>query len=607
MSRKMSRKKGFLLLLLLCSALWFLGSFSCILMDVFSRQAAAPSSERPDQERNYNNAAANAVPEELRHILLLEELQEEEGQHVIDNLLELSRRLDAVGYHASLELARRHSKKGEVEESTDHFRQALSLYGSPEVQMELAAYLKEEGLLAQSIEEYYRLLPAEEAVESLIQMGEEHCTVAGALLEKRLWKDAAGFLRPLIDTAGTSPCLERYYIMALVELREHEEALQRAEKYRAANPSDPEMEWYYGRCLELKERKEEALEAYRAAGKRGSYRRGIILEQLGRLQEAAAAFCEAPEAEARWRGARLWETLGNVPESLETCLQLAAEESPVQDDAAYRAYLLLAGSGDPRREELLEVLSDSPAWMKRLGKEPHWEIFPELPSVEAGFIKRAETYRQSGRTEMYELELAIGSALASTQETIALGRWYREQGHYYLAVRQGIKALRERPCRRAYRLAYPYPYRDLVREAADRYGLDDYILLAVMREESHFRQEVVSHAGARGLMQIMPATGEDIASSMGLQFQPADLFDPEINIRFGAWYLRSMLNMFDGNLDMALAAYNAGPGHASRWRQSPLGKDPATFPAAVSFIETRQYITKVMDSYLTYQWLYDGT
>lgn len=102
----------------------------------------------------------------------------------------------------------------------------------------------------------------------------------------------------------------------------------------------------------------------------------------------------------------------------------------------------------------------------------------------------------------------------------------------------------------------------------------------------------------------MPATGKDIADRKGIDFKVEDLFDPETNIRFGAFYLRAMLDMFNRDLDRALAGYNTGPGHSRRWGNSPLGQEPGGFPTAITFIETREYITRVRNSFLTYQWLY---
>lgn len=129
-----------------------------------------------------------------------------------------------------------------------------------------------------------------------------------------------------------------------------------------------------------------------------------------------------------------------------------------------------------------------------------WETREELHPIAPDFLKRSEAYRKSGLEELAHLELSIGTRLASLTEKVALGEWYQEQGNYFTAVRLGIAAFRERPCPRTYRLAYPRPFLELVLQAAEDYRLDPYLLLAVMREESQFRPDAVSRAGARGLM-----------------------------------------------------------------------------------------------------------
>ena len=99
------------------------------------------------------------------------------------------------------------------------------------------------------------------------------------------------------------------------------------------------------------------------------------------------------------------------------------------------------------------------------------------------------------------------------------------------------------------------------------YGLDPLFVYAVMREESWFDEEAVSWAGAHGLLQIMPATGRDLARRVGMRkFRQSDLFDPDSNIRLGTYYLGELLEDLDREPALALSAYNAGKGNALRWR-----------------------------------------
>ncbi|HEY8499869.1 MAG TPA: lytic transglycosylase domain-containing protein, partial [Clostridia bacterium] len=175
----------------------------------------------------------------------------------------------------------------------------------------------------------------------------------------------------------------------------------------------------------------------------------------------------------------------------------------------------------------------------------------------------------------------------------------------YNSIMWGIRSLNEKPTRRGYELAYPRGFEELVHEASEKYDLEPEFIWAVIREESHFRHDAVSGAGAIGLMQIMPPTGKDIASRLGLSITEEDLLNPELNIKFGSFYVRSMLNMFEQDMDKALAAYNGGAGNVKKWMTNSIGTLDEDFPTAIAFRETQEYITKVRNSYYIYKWLYE--
>jgi soluble lytic murein transglycosylase len=245
-----------------------------------------------------------------------------------------------------------------------------------------------------------------------------------------------------------------------------------------------------------------------------------------------------------------------------------------------------------------------PAWAARLTGEASWESAATPEYEKPSFIRIAEALQERGRQEWADIALAMGQARAGLTDMLALGDWHLAHGNYFQATRWGIRSLNTEKTERGYLLAYPRPFKELVLEAAAKYELDPHLIWAVMREESHFRPQVSSWAGAMGLMQIMPATGMEIAGMKGVELLPDDLFKPEVNIDFGAFYLRRLLNKFEGDLDKVLAAYNGGSGNVRRWSESPLGTTPEDFPTAITFFETREYLTKVLDSYLTYNWLY---
>ena len=116
------------------------------------------------------------------------------------------------------------------------------------------------------------------------------------------------------------------------------------------------------------------------------------------------------------------------------------------------------------------------------------------------------------------------------------------------------------------RLRYPLKYEQIVTGHSDNYGLDPALLAAVIYRESKFDPKAVSSSGAIGLMQLLPDTAEGIAQyTGGSRYRVEDLYDPEINVRYGAFYLKRLLRKYDGDVRLALAAYNAGQANVDRW------------------------------------------
>ena len=142
------------------------------------------------------------------------------------------------------------------------------------------------------------------------------------------------------------------------------------------------------------------------------------------------------------------------------------------------------------------------------------------------------------------------------------------------------------------RVRYPLEYEQIVRGHARNYELDPALLAAVIYQESKFRANAKSDAGAIGLMQLQPETAKGIAiRTGGSRFQTSDLYNPEINVRYGSWYLRHLLDKYDDERT-ALAAYNAGQRNVDTWRAE--GKE-------IQFSETRAYVDRVEDLKGVYQ------
>jgi soluble lytic murein transglycosylase len=134
------------------------------------------------------------------------------------------------------------------------------------------------------------------------------------------------------------------------------------------------------------------------------------------------------------------------------------------------------------------------------------------------------------------------------------------------------------------RVWYPLRYEQIVRGHARTYQLDPALLAAVIYQESKFEADARSKSGAVGLMQLLPTTAQGIATHTGgTRFRTSDLLDPELNVRYGSWYLRHLLQKYSDERT-ALAAYNAGQDNVDRWRAGGGG---------IRFAETRAYVDRV--------------
>ncbi len=145
-------------------------------------------------------------------------------------------------------------------------------------------------------------------------------------------------------------------------------------------------------------------------------------------------------------------------------------------------------------------------------------------------------------------------------------------------------------------ISLPLRHEDIIRQQAKDKGLDASLIAGVIYVESRFRDQT-SHAGAKGLMQILPSTADYIArKSGGTAFQEGDLATPQINIAYGSWYLRYLLQHYHGNELLALAAYNAGEGKVDEWyREASARGEDFDVASHIPFPETRSYVSSVLE------------
>ncbi len=154
---------------------------------------------------------------------------------------------------------------------------------------------------------------------------------------------------------------------------------------------------------------------------------------------------------------------------------------------------------------------------------------------------------------------------------------------------------------------YPLKYEDHIYRYSETYGVDPYLVMGIIRAESNFVHDAQSHVEAKGLMQLMDETAEEVAGKIGLSnFTVDQLSNPQVNIQLGVWYLSYLLKQFDNDKTLALAAYNAGIGRVNQWLGDPeLSSDGKTLDR-IPYEETERYVDKVLKYADAYKEIYEA-
>jgi peptidoglycan lytic transglycosylase len=247
---------------------------------------------------------------------------------------------------------------------------------------------------------------------------------------------------------------------------------------------------------------------------------------------------------------------------------------------------------------------DTPAWSPPGGGAP--DRFPRVAAVDSA-MRRITILEQLGMdTEArFEYDALESAAKGSLDLMLATADAFRAHGQTSRAIRLAFQIVdggtRDA---RAYRLAYPVvDQAELTRQARAR-SIDPALVAAIIRQESSFNPHAVSVAGARGLMQVMPSVGQQVARSLGYPlWDPGLLFDPDANLELGIAHLASSIRQYD-DIPRVLAAYNAGGSRVKRWDAKAGTDDPEIFAERISFTETRDYVRIVQRNVELYRALY---
>jgi soluble lytic murein transglycosylase len=205
-----------------------------------------------------------------------------------------------------------------------------------------------------------------------------------------------------------------------------------------------------------------------------------------------------------------------------------------------------------------------------------------------------------------EADRVVAAAGGDRPTRYALAEALAERGYTQRAIRIGLGLQGSGPAdRRLLRILFPFPYRSLITEEARDRELDPYIAAALIRQESMFEARITSPAGARGLMQIMPATGRGLADAVGIEPWNAEaLYHPEVNVHLGTRYVTQHMENYDGSLPSVFSAYNAGWHRVEWWREFPEARDEELFTERIPFRETRDYVKILTRNHALYSGLY---
>jgi soluble lytic murein transglycosylase len=318
-----------------------------------------------------------------------------------------------------------------------------------------------------------------------------------------------------------------------------------------------------------------------------SEKAGAALYFLGRQAEAEG---DAGSAGAYWR-----TVVEHFPASYYKVLaaQRLAQTPAARGQAPATAARFLRGLKLPTPERTLDLVPDA---------------------ATSARLERSRALASAGLEEWAEGELRFGARNGEKKQLLAMElarnaarrgdapqgiRWIKALARDYLSIPP------DPPHVAFLKLAFPLPYRTLLERYTREQKLDLHIVAGLIRQESEFEPKAISHAQAYGLTQVLPTVGRQISRELGIRrFQPEMLLRPEINLRFGTYYLKGKLDDYGGHWEQTLAAYNAGANRVKTWQEWGTYREPAEFIETIPFSETRNYVQVVLRNAAVYRELY---
>lgn len=427
--------------------------------------------------------------------------------------------------------------------------------------------------------------------------------------------------------------------------RSHAEALVTYRQFAAALPQHElaqEARWETAQLLEALRRPEEARKEYVAlqqaypTGKHAEealFRQGLVYFKQGQFDRAAQvwdSYLKAYTSAAQrargsyWLG-KSYQMSGNSAEAIKY-LQHAAQATPdeyygLRAKAVTRPMTatlsiqrveqnLVASDTENERKEAVD-------WLGRwVSPPPTISILSAITTTitqDPGFSRGEELLKVGLRQEAIEEFKEVAARFRSDAiGQLQLAMFFRDRELYQLSIGAAARAASlsgERSYlslpRLLIKLLYPPYYADLALAEAEKGGFDPLLLLSLIRQESAFEKHALSSAQARGLTQVIPSTGQWLATKLGISsFSPESLDRPYLSIRFGATYLGGLLSQFDNNQFFAIAGYNGGPGNVGRWSNGDAKYDVDLFTEDIDYSETKLYVKLVSQNYEMYKMIY---
>ena len=287
----------------------------------------------------------------------------------------------------------------------------------------------------------------------------------------------------------------------------------------------------------------------------------------------------ALQKEDRWRYwlARSLEVQGRQKPARELYLETA-------NLRGFYGFMAAQRTGVPCRIKNQSVGHKVPDWRTASSRWPFLVRVRELLAMNEITAARSEWIHNMDRNPV--------------AQRLEFGHIALNQGWHELAILSSIRA----EAWDAIDLRFPLPLKRTFSQMAQERTMNTSLLYAISRQESALYPLAQSPVGARGLMQLMPATARETASKLGVPYRnEQQLFDPAMNIRLGSAYLKRLLDVYDGNRILAAAAYNAGPGRVKRWREQSTNKPMDVWVESIPYRETRNYVQNVLSFDLIYQ------